>query len=567
MGRARRAGAEGQGGAGRRVRGARRAGGGARARAPAARGAHGRAARRELAAVARGGRERARRAAAACCSSSARRASARAGILRGGARAVRALRRRGRRGSGSRAAACRTPRRCRTGRSRGCCASGWRTQTPRRTCAPARRSGSRRCSASEAGEQLPFVASVLGLPPDAGRARAAGRALPGGAAAADGRLGAVAGRARWRRAGPVAVAVDDLHWADSSSLALIEQLLRGRRPTRPSCSCSRPGRSAISPSWRCKEAAARELPHRFRELALERSAAKPTATCWRSWSGGGTLPAEVERQVLDARRGQSVLHPGAGPVARGRRALVPEDEGWRFDPEVAVELPDTVEKVVLARIDRLSPERRRRAGRGRGPGAPVRAAGAGGRRRADCDVPRRPARAAANGSGAGGRALAGARVPVCPLPDPGGRVREPAAARPAGASSPRRRGDRERVRRLPRRAVRPAGGPLGRGRRPGPGARVPRAGGGRGAADVRAGGGGRALRPGAGRGRATGSGRRRRDRLPAASRARTCSGWGPPSVRGRLPGSAGGGGVGRGPGNRDARAHRAGAIASYDELP
>ena len=36
-------------------------------------------------------------------------------------------------------------------------------------------------------------------------------------------------------------------------------------------------------------------------------------------------------------------------------ALVRDDGGWRFDHEVAVEIPQTVEKVILARIDRLGP--------------------------------------------------------------------------------------------------------------------------------------------------------------------------------------------------------------------
>ena len=37
-------------------------------------------------------------------------------------------------------------------------------------------------------------------------------------------------------------------------------------------------------------------------------------------------------------------------------ALVREGEGWRFDHAVEVEVPPTVEKVILARIDRLQPD-------------------------------------------------------------------------------------------------------------------------------------------------------------------------------------------------------------------
>ena len=65
-------------------------------------------------------------------------------------------------------------------------------------------------------------------------------------------------------------------------------------------------------------------------------------------------------------------------------ALVRDGEGWRFEHEVDLQVPPTVEKVILARIDRLEPTgaRCRRGGLGAGPHVqPAAAAGGGGRQR------------------------------------------------------------------------------------------------------------------------------------------------------------------------------------------
>ena len=68
--------------------------------------------------------------------------------------------------------------------------------------------------------------------------------------------------------GPVVVALEDLHWADATSLQLLERLLGDTEHAALLLVLTmRPERD--HPSWRVKEEAARDLPHRFREIELE----------------------------------------------------------------------------------------------------------------------------------------------------------------------------------------------------------------------------------------------------------------------------------------------------------
>jgi predicted ATPase len=74
--------------------------------------------------------------------------------------------------------------------------------------------------------------------------------------------------------------------------------------------------------------------------------------------GEDTLPAELERTLLARSEGNPFYLRELLRSLQDTGAIVESAGRWTFDPGVTVEVPDTVERVVLARIDRLPPTER-----------------------------------------------------------------------------------------------------------------------------------------------------------------------------------------------------------------
>jgi ABC-type oligopeptide transport system substrate-binding subunit/class 3 adenylate cyclase len=156
--------------------------------------------------------------------------------------------------------------------------------------------------------------------------------------------------------GATAVALEDLHWADPTSLQLLERLLSVTEEAAVLfVITARTDRD--HGSWRAKEAASRELPHRLREISLEGLSGDSTRDLLLRLVGRGTLPETAERRILETAEGNPFFLEELLRSLVDTGALVRQEGGWRFDHDVAFEIPQTVEKVLLARIDRLAPEK------------------------------------------------------------------------------------------------------------------------------------------------------------------------------------------------------------------
>ena len=154
-------------------------------------------------------------------------------------------------------------------------------------------------------------------------------------------------------AGPVVAAFEDLHWADATSLQLLERLFADTEAAALLLILtSRPERD--HPSWRVKETAARDLPHRTTELALEALSGDADRELLLALVGPGTLPPDMERQILEPAEGNPFFLEELVRSLADHGALIHDETGWRFDHDAPVEIPPTVEQVILARIDRLS---------------------------------------------------------------------------------------------------------------------------------------------------------------------------------------------------------------------
>ncbi|MBA2296696.1 MAG: AAA family ATPase, partial [Actinobacteria bacterium] len=151
---------------------------------------------------------------------------------------------------------------------------------------------------------------------------------------------------------PIVLALEDLHWADSTSVQLLERLLAlGERAALLLILAQREERD--HPSRRLKEGATREYPHLTLDLRLEPLTGTAERELLHGLVGVDTLPEELEDRILDAAEGNPFFLEELVRSLVDAGALLREESGWRFDHDVPFEVPETVEKVILARIDRL----------------------------------------------------------------------------------------------------------------------------------------------------------------------------------------------------------------------
>ncbi len=155
--------------------------------------------------------------------------------------------------------------------------------------------------------------------------------------------------------GPVAVVLDDLHWADAASLRLVDQLAEELGDAVPVLLVLAMRPETERAAWTLRERAVRSRPQRCTELSLSPLERHDELGLIADLVGEGTLPDELESVLLGRAEGNPFYLRELLRSLQDTGAIVESRGGWVFDPTVAVEVPETVERVVLARIDRLSP--------------------------------------------------------------------------------------------------------------------------------------------------------------------------------------------------------------------
>ncbi len=151
---------------------------------------------------------------------------------------------------------------------------------------------------------------------------------------------------------PVIVAIEDVHWIDPTSLVLLERLLGLTEDAAVLLVVTqRPDPDHESSDLR--ELAARTYPHRSHELTLQALAGDAERELLHALVGADALPADLERRLLDQAEGNPFFLEELVRGLADSGALVESNGGYRFDHETPVEIPATVEQVILARVDRL----------------------------------------------------------------------------------------------------------------------------------------------------------------------------------------------------------------------
>jgi len=161
--------------------------------------------------------------------------------------------------------------------------------------------------------------------------------------------------------GPLVLAFEDLHWAATTSLELLEYCL-------PLCDHAallwlflfRPERT--SPVWGFRHRVETEYPHRVTTLTLLPLTEAQSREFVDRLVGPEVLPAETCALVLNKSEGNPYYIQELVHALIEQRVLVQEAETGRWRAAravVSLDLPDTLHSLLLARIDCLSPENRR----------------------------------------------------------------------------------------------------------------------------------------------------------------------------------------------------------------
>ncbi len=153
---------------------------------------------------------------------------------------------------------------------------------------------------------------------------------------------------------PVVLALDDLQWADSSTLEIVRRLLPlTDRAALLIVLVARPERT--QPSWEVREFARRELGHRYTEIELAPLSDADTASLLDALTGAATLPTQVRAELLAMASGVPFYLEELVRALMASGALVREDTGFRYDETRPTDLPPSVEQVVVSRLSRLPP--------------------------------------------------------------------------------------------------------------------------------------------------------------------------------------------------------------------
>jgi predicted ATPase/DNA-binding SARP family transcriptional activator/class 3 adenylate cyclase len=218
------------------------------------------------------------------------------------------------------------------------------------------------------GEVYPFLASLLSLPLDeASTARVRGIEAGGMQVLTYRAFETLLEYAAQQK--PLVLVCEDLHWADPTSLTLLEHLLplTDRAPLLLVC-VMRPvtGHS----SWQIKELVARDYRHRYTDLRLEALTDSESGELIGNLLRIEELPSELRERILERAEGNPFF------LEEILRSLI-EDEAIKYetltDPSTGEEtghwvatgevddlsIPNTLHGVLTARIDRLEPGTKR----------------------------------------------------------------------------------------------------------------------------------------------------------------------------------------------------------------
>lgn len=160
---------------------------------------------------------------------------------------------------------------------------------------------------------------------------------------------------------PSVVVFDDLHWADPTSINILAQLfsLTDEVPILFICAM-RPYRR--SSGWGIKNIGETEYPHRYTEIELKPLTDDDSDTLIGNLLTVSELPIELRRLILKKAEGNPFFVEEVIRTLIDEGALQRDETGLHWETKKKIEdisLPDNLQALIIARIDRLDSDIRR----------------------------------------------------------------------------------------------------------------------------------------------------------------------------------------------------------------
>jgi predicted ATPase len=156
------------------------------------------------------------------------------------------------------------------------------------------------------------------------------------------------------RAAPLVLVLEDIHWIDQASIQLIEYLMPTvNRAPLMLLLLYRPERS--KGCWEIHEKVAREFPHCATDIALHPLAATESQALLNNLVQVARWPAEMRELILNRTEGNPLYLEEVLRALMDSRTLIQDDSGqWQISGRLdASQIPDTLQGVMMARLDQL----------------------------------------------------------------------------------------------------------------------------------------------------------------------------------------------------------------------
>ena len=159
--------------------------------------------------------------------------------------------------------------------------------------------------------------------------------------------------------GPVVLACEDLHWADAASVNVLLQLLPLANEL-PLLILATSRLDRESEGWRLVSSVRDTFGDALIELRLDRLSGDDTRTLVANLLHIESLPLATREHILEKAEGNPFFVEEVIRMLIDRGAITRQGDTWVATARVAdVEIPDTLQGLLLARIDRLPPESKR----------------------------------------------------------------------------------------------------------------------------------------------------------------------------------------------------------------